>query len=133
MGEHFFNSRAPKLPLPILNIYSAVPSSSSIVASTEGVPPVGQPGHTGLATAGLAYRQTLRGYRQLMAYIKLSKKSHGQMSGKLQKELQLLLINFIRIKVITGYTFTFHSSRSVDIEVKVTVFVIQVYERGSVA
>ena len=73
-----------------------------------------------LATAGLAYRQTLRGSRQLMADIKLSK-------------LKLLMINLIQIKVIPGYTFTLHSSRPVDIEVKIIGFVIQAYERGGMA
>ena len=68
-----------------------------------------------------------------MAYIKLSKNSHGETSGKLQKELQLLLIHVIQIKVTTGYTFTFHLSRPVDIEVKIIVLVIQAYKRGSVA
>ena len=94
------------------------------MASTEGVLPFDQPGLTGLATAGLAYRQTLQGSRQLMTCIKLSKNSHGQMSEKFKTELQLLLMNVIQIKVITGYTFTFHSSSPVDIEVKFLVFVI---------
>ena len=40
--------------------------------------------------------------------------SCGQMSGNLEKELPLLMICFIQIKVIAGYTFTLNSSRPVD-------------------
>ena len=86
-----------------------------------------------LATAGLAYSQTLRGSCRLMADIKLSKNLHCQISGNMQRELKLLLINIIQTKEIPGYTFTLHSSRPVDIEVIFLVFVIQAYEKGGVA
>ena len=102
------------------------------MASTEGVLTVGHPGPTaGNSWTGM--QANTPGLPQVNGIRKLSKHSHGQTSGKLQKVLQLLLIHFIQIKVITGYTFTFHSSRPFDIELTTIVFVIQAYERGSMA
>ena len=86
------------------------------MAFTEGATlPVGQPG----LTAGNSWTG-----------IKVNTPGIPPVNGtrsdlrKLQRKLQLLLINVIQIKVITGYTLTFHSSRPVDMEVRILVFVI---------
>ena len=99
------------------------------MSSTEGALPVGQPGPTaGNSWTGI--QANILSSRYLMAYIALPK-NHTVICGK--KKFHLLLINYIHIKVITGYTLTFHSSRPVYIDVKNIVFVIQTYEGGSVA
>ena len=90
------------------------------MASPEGSLPVGQPGLTsGNSWTGM--QATTPGLRPVYGIHKMVKISHGQIEEKLQRKLQLLLINVIQIKLIPGYNFTFLSSRPVYIEVTIII------------
>ena len=106
---------------PSLNILSAFPSSSCIEASTEGELPVGHPGPT-TGNSWTVIQENTPGLPQVNGIHKIVKIFTRSDVRKVAKKSIRYWPKLSRLKVITGYTFNFHSSGPVDKEVKIIGF-----------